>query len=66
MSRWESIVAFRVWEQGAGHREDTEPLRLYRDERVPSGFAFYEVDASYRPPSGRRRPRSSWDRAAAN
>ncbi|MEV5920937.1 antibiotic biosynthesis monooxygenase [Streptomyces pseudogriseolus] len=47
MSRWESLQAFRAWEASTGHREDTAPLRPYRDTRTPSPFAVYEVDAAY-------------------
>lgn len=47
MSRWESLAAFRAWESGAQHREDTAPLRPYRDHRTDRGFAVYEVDAAY-------------------
>ncbi|MER5914422.1 antibiotic biosynthesis monooxygenase family protein [Streptomyces sp. NPDC001982] len=47
MSRWESLDAFRAWEAGTDHREDTAPLRPYRDARTPAPFAVYEVDAAY-------------------
>ncbi|MBO4256460.1 antibiotic biosynthesis monooxygenase family protein [Streptomyces griseorubiginosus] len=47
MSRWESLDAFRAWEAGAEHREDTAPLRPYRDTRTAAPFAVYEVDAAY-------------------
>ena len=47
MSRWQSLEAFRVWEAGAEHREDTAPLRPYRDTRAQAAFAVYEVDAAY-------------------
>ncbi|MGW0631076.1 antibiotic biosynthesis monooxygenase family protein [Streptomyces sp. NPDC002758] len=47
MSRWESLDAFRAWEAGTDHREDTAPLRPYRDVRTPAPFAVYEVDAAY-------------------
>lgn len=47
MSRWESMDAFRAWEEGAEHRQDTAPLRPYRDTRTASPFAVYEVDAAY-------------------
>ncbi|WP_371671422.1 antibiotic biosynthesis monooxygenase [Streptomyces sp. NBC_00289] len=47
MSRWESLAAFRAWEAGADHREDTAPLRPYRDTRTAAPFAVYEVDAAY-------------------
>ena len=47
MSRWESMAAFLKWEQGTDHRQDTAPLRPYRDTRTPAPFAVYEVDAAY-------------------
>ncbi|MHC0432285.1 antibiotic biosynthesis monooxygenase family protein [Streptomyces sp. O3] len=47
LSRWESLDAFRTWEAGADHRQDTAPLRPYRDDRSGSPFAVYEVDATY-------------------
>ncbi|GHF22147.1 antibiotic biosynthesis monooxygenase family protein [Streptomyces morookaense] len=47
MSRWESMAAFRRWEQGGGHRGDTAPLRPFRDTRTPVPFAVYEVEAAY-------------------
>ncbi|MFG2561778.1 antibiotic biosynthesis monooxygenase family protein [Streptomyces sp. NPDC048496] len=47
MSRWESMQAFLAWEAGAEHRQDTAPLRPFRDTRTPVPFAVYEVDAAY-------------------
>ncbi|MGW6705031.1 antibiotic biosynthesis monooxygenase family protein [Streptomyces sp. NPDC054956] len=47
VSRWESMAAFQVWEEGADHREDTAPLRPFRDTRTSAPFALYEVDAAY-------------------
>ncbi|WP_107090883.1 antibiotic biosynthesis monooxygenase family protein [Streptomyces sp. NRRL WC-3618] len=47
VSRWESMAAFLLWEQGDGHRGDTAPLRPFRDTRVAAPFAVYEVDAAY-------------------
>ncbi|MET7717513.1 antibiotic biosynthesis monooxygenase family protein [Streptomyces sp. NPDC005407] len=47
VSRWADLAAFRRWEQGAGHRADTAPLRPYRDTRLAVPFGIYEVDASY-------------------
>lgn len=49
LSRWESMEAFRRWEQGAEHRHDTAPLRAFRDTRTSTPFAVYEVDAAYGP-----------------
>lgn len=47
MSRWADLAAFRAWEEGAGHRGDTAPLRPYRDTRLAVPFGIYEVDAAY-------------------
>ncbi|GHE55364.1 antibiotic biosynthesis monooxygenase family protein [Streptomyces capitiformicae] len=47
MSRWESMAAFQRWERGADHRQDTAPLRPFRDTRAFAPFAVYEVDAAY-------------------
>ena len=47
VSRWADLAAFQRWEGGAGHREDTAPLRPYRDTRLAVPFGIYEVDASY-------------------
>ncbi|MEU6846121.1 antibiotic biosynthesis monooxygenase [Streptomyces sp. NPDC046716] len=47
MSRWESLAAFRAWEEGAEHRQDTAPLRPFRDTRSGAPFALYHVDAAY-------------------
>ncbi|MEV0980896.1 antibiotic biosynthesis monooxygenase [Streptomyces sp. NPDC049915] len=47
MSRWESLEAFRTWEAGSGHRQDTAPLRPFRDTRTGVPFAVYQVDAAY-------------------
>ncbi|MFD9223020.1 antibiotic biosynthesis monooxygenase family protein [Streptomyces sp. NPDC060064] len=47
VSRWADLAAFRRWEEGAGHREDTAPLRPYRDTRLAVPFGIYEVEAAY-------------------
>lgn len=47
VSRWASMAAFQEWEAGSGHREDTAPLRPYRDTRTGTPFAVYQVDAAY-------------------
>ncbi|MFI6847831.1 antibiotic biosynthesis monooxygenase [Kitasatospora sp. NBC_00085] len=47
VSRWESWSAFEAWERGAGHRDDTAPLRPFRDNRTGTPFAIYQVDAAY-------------------
>ncbi|WP_267242502.1 antibiotic biosynthesis monooxygenase family protein [Streptomyces sp. PR69] len=47
VSRWTDLAAFRRWEEGAAHREDTAPLRPYRDTRLATPFGVYEVEAAY-------------------
>lgn len=47
MSEWESLAAFRTWEEGQSHRNTTAPLRPYQDYRRGSPFGLYEVVASY-------------------
>ncbi|MBO8198059.1 antibiotic biosynthesis monooxygenase family protein [Streptomyces smyrnaeus] len=48
VSRWSDMAAFRAWEEGATHKDDTAPLRPYRDTRPTVPFGIYEVDAEYR------------------
>jgi heme-degrading monooxygenase HmoA len=47
MSEWESMAAFRTWEEGPSHRGTTAPLRPYQDRRAGGPFGLYEVVASY-------------------
>ncbi|MDJ1133971.1 antibiotic biosynthesis monooxygenase family protein [Streptomyces iconiensis] len=47
VSRWADFAAFRAWEEGPEHRDDTAPLRPYRDTRLKVPFGIYEVDAAY-------------------
>ncbi|OLT25797.1 antibiotic biosynthesis monooxygenase [Actinomadura sp. CNU-125] len=47
MSEWESAEAFRTWEEGAGHRGTTAPLRPYQDRAMDRPFGIYEVTAAY-------------------
>ncbi|MBO8188107.1 MULTISPECIES: antibiotic biosynthesis monooxygenase family protein [Streptomyces] len=47
VSRWSDMAAFRAWEEGAAHKDDTAPLRPYRDTRLKVPFGIYEVDATY-------------------
>ncbi|MFC4533226.1 antibiotic biosynthesis monooxygenase family protein [Sphaerisporangium dianthi] len=47
MSEWESLAAFRAWEEGAAHRPTTAPLRPYQDRRRQDRYGMYEVVARY-------------------
>lgn len=47
MSEWVSLAAFRAWEQGAEHRDDTSPLRRFQRPPHPRPFGIYEVTAAY-------------------
>jgi hypothetical protein len=47
------MAAFREWEEGATHKDDTAPLRPYRDTRLKVPFGIYEVDAEYLSPPQR-------------
>ncbi|MEU7834270.1 MULTISPECIES: antibiotic biosynthesis monooxygenase [unclassified Nonomuraea] len=47
MSEWESLEAFRVWEEGSTHRQSTAPLRPYQDQRRQDRYGIYEVVAFY-------------------
>jgi heme oxygenase (mycobilin-producing) len=42
MSEWESLAGFQKWEQGAGHRAATSPLRPYADR-----YEIYEVVSAF-------------------
>lgn len=47
MSEWESLAAFRLWEQGAAHRDVTFPLRRYQQPPGRRPFGIYQVTATY-------------------
>jgi heme oxygenase (mycobilin-producing) len=47
MSEWESLSAFRSWEEGTAHRGVTAPLRPYHDRSMAGGFGVYRVAAEY-------------------
>jgi heme oxygenase (mycobilin-producing) len=47
VSEWESLAAFRSWEEGPDHRGVTAPLRPYHDGRLAVAFGVYEVAAEY-------------------
>jgi heme-degrading monooxygenase HmoA len=47
VSEWESLAAFRAWEDGPDHRGVTAPLRPYHDRSMGAAFGVYQVTASY-------------------
>jgi len=47
ISEWETMDAFRAWEQGPQHKGTTEPLRPFRDRDLAQPFEILEVVASY-------------------
>jgi heme-degrading monooxygenase HmoA len=47
LSEWESLAAFRAWEQGSAHRGTTSPLRPFQDKDRERPFGLYEVPAAY-------------------
>ncbi|MFJ5225028.1 antibiotic biosynthesis monooxygenase family protein [Streptomyces sp. NPDC088400] len=47
MSEWESLAAFRAWEETARHRPSTSPLRPYQDRGRDRFFEVYEVVAAF-------------------
>lgn len=48
LSEWESLAAFRQWEEGPTHRGRTSPMRPYQDRGGRSKhYGIYEVTAVY-------------------
>jgi heme-degrading monooxygenase HmoA len=47
LSEWESLDAFRAWEDGPAHRTTTSPLRPYQDHSRGESFGIYSVAAEY-------------------
>jgi heme oxygenase (mycobilin-producing) len=47
VSEWESLAAFRAWEDGPDHRGVTAPLRPYHDRSMGAAFGVYQVTARY-------------------
>ncbi|KNB51248.1 antibiotic biosynthesis monooxygenase family protein [Streptomyces caatingaensis] len=47
MSEWRDLAAFSNWEEGAGHRDTTAPLRPLQDHEQRGVFGVYEVLAEY-------------------
>ncbi|UNO40774.1 antibiotic biosynthesis monooxygenase [Streptomyces sp. MST-110588] len=46
VSYWSGAREFRAWEEGAGHRTATAPLRPYQSA-ADGAFGIYEVIAAY-------------------
>lgn len=47
VSSWQNLQAFVQWERGPEHKQQTAPLRPYRDTRMSRPFGVYQVTASY-------------------
>jgi heme-degrading monooxygenase HmoA len=47
MSEWETLAAFREWEEGQSHRNTTSPLRQYQDRARGRFYEVYEVAAAF-------------------
>ncbi|MFD9004821.1 antibiotic biosynthesis monooxygenase family protein [Streptomyces sp. NPDC059582] len=47
VSRWSHWEAFAAWEAGAGHKEQTAPLRPFRDTGRERPFEIYRELAGY-------------------
>lgn len=47
LSEWRDLAAFRAWEEGAGHRSTTSPLRQFQDRDRLRHYGIYEVVAAY-------------------
>ena len=43
ISTWRDMATFQAWEQGMGHRDDTAPLRPYRDLSLRRPFDIFQV-----------------------
>lgn len=46
-SRWSDWDTFATWEQSAGHKDQTAPLRPFRDHQRDKPFEVYQVMADY-------------------
>ena len=47
VSSWRCLEAFRKWESGPEHRDQTAPLRPFRDTTMSRPFGIYQVTAAY-------------------
>jgi heme-degrading monooxygenase HmoA len=52
VSRWASVRDFTGWEAGPGHKEQTAPLRPFRDHTRQRPFEVFQVTARYGAPLG--------------
>jgi heme-degrading monooxygenase HmoA len=50
VSRWAAWADFAGWEASAGHREQTAPLRPFRDHTRERPFEVFRVTARYGAP----------------
>lgn len=47
VSHWDCWESFEAWEGGADHKDQTAPLREFRDTERARPFEIYKVLASY-------------------
>lgn len=47
VSSWRDVASFQEWEGGTEHKQQTAPLRPFRDHRMARPFDIYRVAASY-------------------
>jgi len=47
VSSWQSLEAFTSWENGPDHRQQTSPLRPFRDPTMSRPFGLYHVRGTY-------------------
>ncbi|MER7394202.1 antibiotic biosynthesis monooxygenase [Streptomyces sp. NPDC000151] len=47
VSHWDSWESFETWEAGPEHKDQTAPLREFRDTARERPFEIYKVLASY-------------------
>ncbi|MGW1221365.1 antibiotic biosynthesis monooxygenase family protein [Streptomyces californicus] len=47
VSHWDAWESFETWESGSEHKEQTAPLRAFRDTERVRPFEIYRVLAAY-------------------
>jgi len=47
VSHWDSWTSFETWERGPQHKDQTAPLRAFRDTERDRPFEIYNVLAHY-------------------